>query len=104
MNYPIIGPITPPPGPGPSGAPSTPPDVSPGGGASSSPAPTKRGSRGKPNRSRPRESGGATSGLPGFRGDHRRRSGFLDAFVELLDLMNPAPAASRSRGHRPLAS
>ena len=78
-----------------------PPPTVPG---SSAPTPIKRGSRGKPDRSRPRGAGGAASGLSGFHGDHRRRSGFIDALVELLDLMNAAPTVSGSRDHRPLAS
>jgi hypothetical protein len=88
MNYPIIGPITP--SPGPSGAPSTPTEISPGGGAGSPPVPKRtRGHRGNRKSVKRRiERLAADDGE--FHGNIRRPSGFLDAFLELVSLMSPA--------------
>jgi hypothetical protein len=74
--------------------------------------PPKKGSAAAPGRSPPGEdpanfNSKKTHECPSSLQAHagtRSRSGFLDAFVELLDLMNPAPAASGARDHRPLAS
>ena len=90
MNYPIIGPILPSPGPASPGAPPAPPDTPPGGGTVSPPVPKRaRGHRGH-RKSVKRRIERLASGDEEFHGNIRRPAGFLDAFLEILSLTSPA--------------
>ncbi len=96
MNYPIIGPISPSPGPAAPGAPAAPPDTSPGGGTGSPPPPKRtRGHRGK-RMSLKRRIERLAEGEEEFHGNVRRPAGFLDAFLEILSL-----TSSAAMDHRP---